>query len=297
MRRNSRTETLAVPRSGNWLSEVSLLIKFRLTMVVVMTSGLAFLIGSSGAIMYSQLFLLLSGGFFITAASNILNEVLEREFDRLMKRTSIRPLASGRMNVSTAVLLAGISAIAGMILLAAIDPLAVMLGSLALVSYAFIYTPLKRFSLWAVPVGAIPGAMPVLIGAVVAQGGITPLAIVLFAIQFLWQFPHFWAIGWLGYEEYKKAGFGFIPEKHGQVDPKIALHSMVYSLLLVPVVALPYILGFNHLITAVVLALITTGFAWLGWRLYQKQTRKEALALMFGSLIYLPVVMCLIWLG
>lgn len=262
-----------------------------------MSSVLAFLIGSAGSVNVVDLLFLAGGGFFITAASNILNEVLERDFDRLMKRTSIRPLATGRLNPSMAVLIAGVSACIGMLLLASLHPLAVMLGSLALVSYAFIYTPLKRFSLWAVPVGAIPGAMPVLIGAVVGQGGLTPLAITLFGIQFLWQFPHFWAIGWLGFEEYKKAGFAFVPEKAGEVDPKIALHSAIYALLLIPVVLGPYFLGVNHLLTGIILVLITLGFAYLAIRLYKHQTRKDALILMFGSLVYLPVVLGLIWLG
>lgn len=289
--------TISIGKPAGLLRELSMLIKLRLTSVVVISSGLSYLIASQGSYDLYTLALLLGGGFLITSASNILNEVLEKDFDRLMKRTSQRPLASGRMNTSFAVLLAGVSACVGMLLLASLHPLAAMLGSLALVSYAFIYTPLKRFSLWAVPIGAVPGAMPVLIGAVVAQGGLTPLAIVLFSIQFLWQFPHFWAIGWLGFDEYKRAGFGFIPEKNGQVDPRIALHAMGYALALIPAVMAPFFMGMNLLTTGLLLMILTLAFALLAWRLYVNQTRKEALALMFGSLIYLPVVLCLIWIG
>lgn len=279
------------------LNDLSLLIKFRLTSVVVLSSGIAYLIGAAETFELMVFTQLMVGGFLITAASNILNEVLEKDFDALMKRTANRPVAAGRMSVSSAVLVAGISASLGLILLAMIHPLAVLLGSLALVSYSFIYTPLKRFSLWAVPVGAIPGAIPVLIGAVVGQGGITMLAIVLFAIQFLWQFPHFWAIAWLGFDDYKKAGYQFVPEKNGEVDPKIAIHSMVYALLLVPVVLWPSIEGVNHIATGLVLALLSVLFAYLGIRLYKGRSRKDALILMFGSLLYLPIVLGLIWLG
>ena len=296
-RRNIEVAQVLTDKRIGFLRELSLLIKLRLTMVVVLSSGLAYLIGAGAGFILSDLVILMGGGLLITAASNILNEVLERDFDKEMKRTSNRPLAAGRMNPSMAVFLAGVSACCGMLLLASLHPLAVMLGSLALVSYAFIYTPLKRFSLWAVPVGAIPGAMPVLIGAVVGQGGLTPLAIILFGIQFLWQFPHFWAIGWLGFDEYKKAGFEFVPEKDGKVDPKIALHSVVYALLLLPLVMFPYSLGINHLATGLVLLVLTLGYAYLGWRLYQNRERKDALILMFGSLMYLPIVLTLIWIG
>lgn len=291
------TEVIGKTTEGNWLSAVSQLIKLRLTLVVVFSSVLAYLIAAQGAIQWMNMLILGVGGLLITSASNILNEVLERDFDGQMKRTMNRPLVTGRINISLGVLIAGIAACSGMFLLALLHPVAALLGSLALVSYAFIYTPLKRFSLWAVPVGAVPGAMPVLIGAVVAEGGITMLGITLFAIQFLWQFPHFWAIGWLGFDDYKKAGFAFIPEKNGSVDPRLGWHSALYALLLIPVVLTPSYLGITHIAAGVFLVAITCVFAWLGWNLYIRRTRREALVLMFGSLLYLPVVLSIIWLA
>jgi len=185
------------------IQDYKLLVKFGLNMFVVFSAAAAYLTTIQTPINWAKVLTLSLAGFLITGAANALNEVLERDFDKMMNRTANRPLAAGRMNSSEAVLAAGIMSLIGLSLLAMFNPLTVFLGSLSLISYAFVYTPLKRVSPIAVLIGAIPGALPVMIGSVAATGVLTPLAIALFAIQFLWQFPHFWAIAWIADEDYK----------------------------------------------------------------------------------------------
>ena len=187
------------------------LVKFKLTSVVVITSALSYLVVSQFYTFdWFILGMLTLGGFLVASAANAMNEVLEKDFDILMERTKNRPVATGRMKVSDAVMISGLLCLAGIVCLALINPITSFLGMISFVSYAFIYTPLKRYSTLAVPVGAVPGALPVLIGATACSGEITILGLVLFAIQFLWQFPHFWAIGYLGFEDYKKAGYKLV---------------------------------------------------------------------------------------
>lgn len=185
-----------------WFSNVidfAQLVKFRLTLTVVFSSLMAYWIALPLDRSYGyRLFSFLLGGFLITAAANVLNQVLEKNHDALMSRTLNRPLPSGRMNDSDAILIAGIMSVLGLILLATLNLWSSLLGAVSLLIYAFIYTPLKRISSFAVFVGAIPGALPVLIGTIAAQGYLSTLGLCLFAIQFFWQFPHFWAISWLG---------------------------------------------------------------------------------------------------
>ena len=169
------------------------------------------------------LILLGTAGFLITSAANAFNQILEKDYDSLMKRTSNRPLASGRMNVTEAVLIAGLCYVIGIVLLAWFNPMAAILGSIAVVSYAFVYTPLKRVGPLSVFVGAIPGALPCLIGCVAYEGSITTTAIILFGLQFFWQFPHFWSIGYLGINDYKKAGFKLVPTLHGKAHPSLGI--------------------------------------------------------------------------
>lgn len=238
-------------------------------------------------------YLLIGGGLLITFAANALNQAIERDFDKLMERTANRPLASGRMSLSTAVLLAGLCLVLGIALLVAISPLCATLGMLSLVLYAFIYTPIKRFSTLAVPIGAIPGALPTLIAAVAAQQTITIEALCFFGIQYLWQFPHFWAIAFLGHKDYIQAGFKLIKDIDGQPDPRFGIYSAVYSLLgilfLIPLLTTlalhPVIFG--------MLILIMLLFAYYGWNLYKINDRFAARKLMFFSIIYLPVIFIL----
>jgi heme o synthase len=275
-------------------SDFAQLVKLRLSLTVVSSSVLAYLIAVRfTSFEISSLIILAIGGFFTTAAANVLNEVLEREYDAKMARTMNRPLASERMRVGEAVLYAGLFALIGIIFLALFNPLTSFLGTLALVIYAFIYTPLKRITPLSVVVGAIPGALPVLIGSVAAEGKLSILGMILFTIQFLWQFPHFWSIGWLGFEDYAKAGYKLLPlNSEGNPDKSIGLQSIIYVLFLIPVGVLPYLLKFTGFPSLIVVSLMTLIYLWCAYRFWRNFNKKSALGVMFWSFIYIPV--CLV---
>ncbi|MCO6489356.1 MAG: heme o synthase [Phaeodactylibacter sp.] len=269
-----------------------MLVKFRLTMTVVFSSVMAFLIALSGPVNWLAVLILASGGFLVTGAANALNQVLERDYDKLMKRTAGRPLAAGRMSTSEAVMAAGFMSLFGITLLALFNPWAAFLGTVALVAYAFLYTPMKRISPSAVAVGAVPGALPTLIGCVAAQGEITFLGLSLFALQFLWQFPHFWSIGFLGHEDYAHAGYKLMPvTPSGACDRRIGLQAFLYAIFLVPVSLIPYALGVSGWISAAVVGILGLGYAWFGWNFFKAGSRKAALQLMFFSFAYIPVAL------
>lgn len=284
---------MAKPLAAFWqkVEDFKLLVKLRLTLTVVFSSVMAYLIAVPGPASGLSIAILCLGGFFVTAAANILNQVLEKDFDRLMKRTANRPLATGRMKVADAVLMAGLMSMVGITALALFNPWTAFFGTLALVSYAFLYTPLKRISPIAVAVGAIPGALPTLIGAAAAEGYISALGLTLFTIQFFWQFPHFWSIAWLGKEDYERAGYKLLPGPEGQKEQYTALQSFLYALVLIPVSFLPLSLGVAGKIATVSIVVSSIFFTWLGWRLYRKNDRKSALHLMFFSFVYIPLVL------
>ncbi len=294
-----RTTDLALDSSElshSLVSDFLTLTKFRLSATVVLSAGLAYLIAAP-SIVWPQLAAVILGGFATTMAANVLNQVVERDHDQLMTRTQDRPVATGRMSVSRAVLIAGLLSVAGMIALGTLHPLAALLGMIALLSYAFIYTPLKRISVAAVFVGTIPGAIPALIGTIAAEGQLTALGWSLFAIQVLWQIPHFWAIGWLGFDDYKRAGFKLLPEtEDGERDPGTGLQSAVYGLLLVGLVLLPYQLGAFSAVATGLSCGLGLAYAYFGFDLFRKRDRPAALRLMFFSLAYLPLVFGLGWL-
>jgi heme o synthase len=158
--------------------------------------------------------------------------------------------------------------------------------------YAFVYTPMKRISNLSVTIGAIPGALPVLIGCTAAQNGtVTLLALALFAMQFIWQFPHFWAIAWLADEDYKKAGFKMLPTKDGVKDNNTGRQSFIYALILIPICWIPYLIEATGLISAIYLTIINIALAYAAWQFYRLDNRKTALVQMFFSIAYLPLVL------
>lgn len=275
--------------------DLMMLFKFRLTITVVFSAILAYWIAlDSFSFNLSSVAILFLGGFCITAAANTFNQLLEKDFDKLMKRTENRPIASGRISNTQAILIAGLTSVVGVVLLASFNLSTAFFGFVSMVLYSFIYTPLKRINSSAIPVGAIPGAMPVLIGCVAAQGEVTDLAIVLFSVQFFWQFPHFWAIGWLGYDDYKKAGFKFIPERNGQRDSMLGIYSVFYAFMLFPMIVILYLIGYAGIIALVGMSIMTLGYMYMGYVLHKNDDRKSALMLMFFSFFYLPL--CLILL-
>ena len=271
------------------IDDYKVLVKHRLNLLVVFSAAMAYITTAQGAINWKELMILSLGGFLVTGASNALNEVLEKDYDKQMKRTENRPLATGRMTASEAVLAAGLMSLAGLMLLALFNPLTVLLGSLSLISYAFVYTPMKRVSPIAVLIGAFPGALPVLIGSVAVTGTITSLGMALFVIQFLWQFPHFWAIAWMADEDYKAAGFNLLPSKEGKLDSSVGWNSFMYTLFMIPASIAPFALGKTGLFSAIVLGIAAIVFAYFAFQLYKKCTREAARQLMFCSFFYLPI--------
>jgi protoheme IX farnesyltransferase len=290
---------LEISQSASLLTDIGLLIKFRLTLTVVFTSILGYIITAKNYGFNTSIFVLLSmGGFLVTSAANIINEVLEKDYDALMKRTSIRPLVTGKIKSSTAVLLGGLSCLVGVLLLSMINPTTAMLGMLSFVLYAFVYTPLKRMSTLSVAIGAIPGALPVLIGSTAFDGEITVLGVSLFLIQFIWQFPHFWSIGFLSYDDYKNAGYKLMPaDENGNVDNSVGFYSFLYSILLLPVLGYLYFLKDISILSFALSLLLSFIFIGFSFNFYKKLDRKSGLALMFSSFFYMPLILLILLFG
>ncbi len=281
------------------MDDILSLTKFRLSLTVVISSVLAYLVSSKIGFSLSNLSLLFTGGLAITGAANGINQVLEKEFDSMMERTKNRPLPSQRMKNSEAVLISGILLVFGTIVLGMINPLTAFLGMSSFILYAFVYTPLKRYSTLSVAVGAIPGALPVLIGVVANEGSITILGITLFMVQFLWQFPHFWAISYLSFDDYNKAGYKLLPKNaDGTIDKNLGAYSALYSLLIIPTVLWSFYMGVSTgVISTSLIIFATLVYTWLGIKLQMKPSRQTALTLMFSSFIYLPIVLILFLIG
>lgn len=298
---NKKTSTIAKSEvsslSQGW-RDFSALVKLRLSVTVVLSSVLAYFVAlQAGPISWWPLFVLSVGGFLTTAAANVINEVLERDYDKQMTRTKNRPIAEGRLQSSDALLYAGFMSLFGITFLALFNPWTAFLGTFSLFSYAFVYTPLKRVGPSAVIIGAVPGALPALIGCAAAEGHITTLGITLFVMQFFWQLPHFYAIGYLGYQDYKKAGFRLVAEKAGQVDThKLGRDAWIASIILVPLSFLPHYLGVVSLSAAAIVAAIGLGFSQFAWKFWQEPGRPTALKMMFASFGYIPLAFLIFWL-
>jgi protoheme IX farnesyltransferase len=271
-------------------SDFSKLIKFRLTFLVVFSASISFLIGSkvNGIIEWKSWLMLIGGGFLVTGAANCFNEMIEVDLDKLMKRTADRPLPSGRMMTGQALVLGLVMGIAGTVMLFNLNPTAGYLAIFSIFLYAFAYTPLKQKSPIAVFVGAIPGALPPLIGYVAAHPQIDEIALVLFGIQFVWQFPHFWAIAWVLDDDYKLAGFRLLPT--GKRNLVSAIFTFVTTLILVPVSLLPTFMGFGGYIIGGISLISSLIFLYLAFNLMRTLEIQSARKLMYGSFFYLPLV-------
>jgi protoheme IX farnesyltransferase len=265
------------------------LLKFRLSFTVAFSSAIGFILGYPGA-SYISIALVMLGGLLVTGAANIINQIIERDLDKQMKRTAKRPLPTGQVSVTEAVVFTIILGVAGLSLLGLyFNLLTAGLSLLSLVLYGFVYTPLKRISPICVFVGAIPGGMPPLIGWVAATGFLGAEAWILFGIQFIWQFPHFWAIAWVLDDDYKKAGFKMLPMEGGK-NLKTAIQIMIYTLMLIPLSMLPLQFGMTGTISAMIA--VVCGVLFLAQTFYLMRTcsKKAAMSIMFGSFLYLPIV-------
>jgi len=274
------------------MKDIAALFKVRLGFFVVMSAILGWFMAVESLDLKSFL-LLTIGGYLLTGASNGLNQVIEKRVDGLMERTAERPLPSGRMEPWQAILYSVLAGIIGLGCLFVLNPLSGWLGVAALVSYAFIYTPLKSRSTLSVFVGAFPGALPPMIGYVAATGdfGIEPGT--LFAVQFMWQFPHFWAIAWLAHDDYQKAGYHMLPFRAGRTQES-AWQILMYTAFCIPASLLPWALPTGSPmvgnIALSVAILCGIGFMIPAVKLYRTLDRKHARQLMFASFAYLPVV-------
>lgn len=265
------------------------LLKFRLSLTVAFSSAIGFILGYPNSRWYDIAMVML-GGMLVTGSANIINQVFEKDLDRLMKRTAKRPLPTGRLSIAEALVFCVLLGLAGVVLLGTyFNWLTAALSLLSLVLYGFVYTPLKRISPISVFVGAIPGGMPPLIGWVAATGAIEIEAIILFGIQFFWQFPHFWAIAWVLDDDYKKAGFKMLPMAGGK-NLKTAIQIMIYTLVLIPLSLLPLQFGMTGATSAMIA--VVCGVLFLAQTFYLMRTcsKKAAMSIMFGSFLYLPIV-------
>jgi protoheme IX farnesyltransferase len=282
----------------NFISDFNKLIKLRLTLTVVFSASICFLMGSrqQGDINWINWIILTAGGFLVTGAANGFNEIIEKDLDKLMKRTMDRPIPSGKMKTGQALVLSLVMGIAGTLMLVHLNFPAGVLSVFSIILYAFVYTPMKRKSPIAVFIGAFPGALPPLIGYFAAfnEPRISWIPIILFLIQFVWQFPHFWAIAWVLDDDYKRAGFRLLPTT--KRDKASAFITLVLTIILVPVSLLPTIYlipsgqAFGGNVYALIALISGLFFAWQAVKLYVNRDVPSAKKLMYTSFFYLPVL-------
>jgi len=265
--------------------------KMRLSISVVISSIAGYLLGAD-TISFTVLVLLAIGGYCMVGASNVFNQVIEKDIDGLMHRTKNRPVASGRLSVRTATILGALLTLIGLSILYSINPKTAMFGAISIFLYVSLYTPLKTRTPLSVFVGAFPGAIPFMLGWVAATNNFGIEAGTLFMIQFFWQFPHFWAIGWFLYDDYARANIYMLP--NGKRDKATALQMLLYTLWTVLCSLIP-VSGYTGDLKLTVVGGVLVGLAGL-WNLYYAfkmyKTRTEAMArkLMLISVSYITLI-------
>jgi heme o synthase len=275
--------------AGAKVKAFSEMLKFRLSLLVAFSCAFGFVLASPN-VEWGRLLMLFAGGFLLSGASIVINQIKEKEYDKVMTRTMNRPLPTERVSVQEATIFGAICfVIAIIILFYFTNPLTTGLSVVSMILYSFVYTPLKRVGPIAVFVGAIPGALPPLLGWTAATGVISYEALIIFGIQFIWQFPHFWAIAWVADEDYKKAGFKLLPSG-GTKDLNTAIQIMIYTMFLIPFGLLPAAFGITGLNSAVVATVCGVLFFSQTFSLMRSGDRRSALKIMFGSFLYLPIV-------
>jgi protoheme IX farnesyltransferase len=268
------------------------LTKFRLGSLVVFSAVITYLTVADH-VEWHQLTALCIGGFLVTSAANGFNQIIEKDLDKLMDRTKNRPMPTGALTAGEAMVFCAILGISGTVLLwVYTNALSGILGFISIILYALVYTPLKRITPFSVFVGAFPGAIPTLIGAVAATegfGNITFFALLLFSIQFFWQFPHFWSLAWFNDEDYRKANFYMLPSSGGK-DDSSKFQILLYSVIVLIVSIFPFVFQFVGLLSTC--SVVICGLAMLlqAYNFYRLSTNEQAKKLFFITLIYLPVV-------
>jgi heme o synthase len=296
-------QTPAVKQSSSFsiaskLKDYMQLIKFTLSFMVVFSCVISYLLAPGIHFNLLMILLLFISGLLITGSANTINQVVERDTDALMKRTAGRPVASGRMSVADATTFAVITGVLGVGMIGWFFRMpdtdfnwwAAGLSIFSLLLYGFVYTPLKKVNSIAVLVGAFPGALPCLIGWTAGTGDLSAGGWVLFGMQFLWQFPHFWAIAWVAHKDYSTAGFKLLPSVGGPTK-FTAMQAIMYSLLMVPVGVLPFFLGMSGKVSLWIVLAANLLMVWQCIRLYREMEVKSARRVMFSSYIYLAVVL------
>ncbi|MHA7841904.1 MAG: heme o synthase [Winogradskyella sp.] len=285
----SNTKSSSLKNSA--LTDFKEITKMGLSISVVFSALAGYLLGAV-VIDYTTLLLLALGGYFMVGASNAYNQIIERDLDALMDRTKNRPIPAGRMSVNTAFIIATAFTILGIVTLYSINPKTAMWGAISIFLYTSVYTPLKTKTPLSVFVGALPGAIPFMLGWVAARGefGIEPGT--LFAIQFFWQFPHFWSIGWFLYEDYEKGGFFMLPT--GKRDKGTAVQIIMYSVWTVLVSLIP-VFGFTgdlklSIVGAILVFLLGMVMLAYAVRLFKQRTVKTAKQLMLSSVFYITML-------
>lgn len=284
---NSKS-SLATPSVISDFKEIT---KMGLALSVVFSSLAGYLLGAD-TVNFKTLILLAFGGYFMVGASNAFNQIIEKDLDGLMERTKNRPIPGGRMSVNTAFIIASIFTLLGVIILYTINKQTAMFGAISIFLYTCVYTPLKTKTPLAVFVGAIPGAIPFMLGWVAATDdfGIEPGT--LFALQFFWQFPHFWAIGWFLFDDYKKGGFFMLPT--GKQDKGTAVQTIMYTIWTLIVSIIP-VFGFTgklqlSIVAAIIVFILGVGMVYYAFQLFNKMTEKAAKTLMLASVSYITLV-------
>ncbi|GAC1395374.1 MAG: heme o synthase [Sediminibacterium sp.] len=291
------TNTANTPTSASFtlaakVKDYFQLIKFTLSFTVVFSCVICYLLAPN-VVEYDagRIILLFVAGMLVTGSANAINQAVEKDTDAMMKRTGNRPVASGRMSQQEAYVFALIAGIAGVGMMWYFFNLSsALLSAFSLFLYAFVYTPLKKINSIAVLVGAFPGALPCLIGWVAGSDDFAAGGWILFGIQFLWQFPHFWAIAWVAHNDYSKAGFKLLPSDKGPTK-FTAMQAVMYSVLMIPVGILPYYFGLTGQVSMWILIGCNLFMVIQSLRLYKEMTVKAARRVMFSSYIYLPVVL------
>jgi protoheme IX farnesyltransferase len=283
----------SAPAEKSWTAVFADLVKARLTTLVLLTTAVGFYIGEIGTINWFLFFNTLAATGLVAMGASALNQLLEREYDAKMRRTQDRPLPSGRLQPTTVAIFGGITSVAGLIYLAlVVNLLTSVLGAVTLVSYLFIYTPLKRVTWLNTAIGAIPGALPPLMGWTAARNELSGEGWALFAILFFWQLPHFFAIAWMYRDEYAKAGFKMLPgvDADGSRTAQQAV-SNTFALLVVSLC--PFVFKMTGTIYLVGAIIFGVGFLWCAIRFSRQLTLTRARQLFFASIIYLPLLLAL----
>ena len=283
-------------KKQNKIADIFVFTKMRLASLVVFSAVLGYLAGTD-SVNWISLTALTIGGIFITGSANGLNQIYERNRDIHMTRTQQRPLPQNRMSNTEAYFICLILGISGFLILYFLcNPLTAFLSIGSLLIYAYAYTPLKPITPISVFVGAIPGALPPLLGFTAAQNEISFLALSWFFIQFMWQYPHFWAIAWKAHDDYQKGGFYLLPLRNGKTKEN-ASTIFFYTLMGLPVAMIPYFFGESGLYSTIGVFLMNVVFIYYAYKLLVHKSDQAATQLMFASFIYLPVVQILLFIN